>query len=102
MTGKSALDDLHEGKRTVLMLRALRLSDDCQRKLLEAALGDPDLDEAGADRVREVVVATGALASVEARVAADHARAVEAIDELPEPARSALADLAQLAIRRVA
>ena len=45
VTGKSALDDLHEGKRTVLMLRALRLSDDCQRKLLEAALGDPDLDD---------------------------------------------------------
>ncbi|MET0901953.1 MAG: isopentenyl-diphosphate Delta-isomerase [Acidimicrobiales bacterium] len=102
VTGKSALDDLHEGKRTVLMLRALRLSDDCQRQLLEAALGDPDLDEVGADRVREVVVATGALASVEARVAADHARAVEAIGDLPEPARSALADLAHLAIRRAA
>ena len=102
VTGKSALDDLHEGKRTVLMLRAMRLADAGQRAVLESALGDPDLDDAGADRVREVVVATGALASVEARVAADHARAVEAIDEVPEPARSALVDLAQLAIRRVA
>jgi geranylgeranyl diphosphate synthase, type I len=99
-TGKSDLDDLHEGKRTVLMLRALRLADDAQRSMLQAALGDPDLDEAGADRVREVVVATGALASVEARLTADHARALEAIDEVPEPARSALVDLAQLAIRR--
>ena len=102
VTGKSALDDLHEGKRTVLMLRAMRLADAGQRRILESALGDPDLDDVGADRVREVVVATGALASVEARVAADHARAVEAIDELPEPARTALVDLAQLAIRRVA
>ena len=101
-TGKSDLDDLHEGKRTVLMLRALRLADDRQRRLLEVALGDPGLDDAGADRVREVVVATGALASVEARVATDHARALEATEELPEPARTALADLADLAIRRVA
>ena len=102
ITGKSALDDLHEGKRTVLMLRTMRLADAGQRTILESALGDPDLDDAGAARVREIVVTTGALASVEARIAADHARAVEAIDELPEPARSALIDLAQLAIRRVA
>ncbi|MEQ1788278.1 MAG: isopentenyl-diphosphate Delta-isomerase, partial [Acidimicrobiales bacterium] len=41
-TGKSAVDDLREGKRTVLVLRALRLADDPQRAFLRACLGDPD------------------------------------------------------------
>ena len=99
-TGKSDLDDLHEGKRTLLVLRARRLADEPGRRLLDAALGDPDLDEVGADRVREVVVSSGALASVEALLSSEHARALEAIDELPDAARAALTDLAQLAIRR--
>ena len=101
-TGKSDLDDLHEGKRTLLMLRAIRLADPAQRAVLEAALGDPALDERGADRVREVVLATGALASVEALLSAEHARALEAIDELPDTPRAALVDLAQLAVCRSA
>ena len=46
VTGKSALDDLREGKRTLLMLRALRLADDAQRAAPAVRLGDPDLDEA--------------------------------------------------------
>ena len=45
VTGKSALDDLREGKRTLLVLRALRLADDAQRQVLRSSLGDPDLDE---------------------------------------------------------
>ena len=99
-TGKSDLDDLHEGKRTLLVLRARRLADESGRRLLDAALGDPDLDEVGADRVREVVVSSGALASVEALLGNEHARGLEAIDELPADARAALTDLAQLAVRR--
>jgi isopentenyl-diphosphate delta-isomerase type 1 len=102
ITGKSDLDDLHEGKRTVLMLRALRLADPAQRTVLEAALGDPALDERGADRVRDIVVDTGALASVESLLGTEHARALEAIDDLPDDPRAALVDLAQLAIRRSA
>ena len=53
-----------------------------------------------AARVREVVVDTGALASVEALLAAEHARAIEAIEGIHELARLALSDLAQLAIVR--
>ena len=101
-TGKSDLDDLHEGKQTMLMLRALDLADPAQRAALERALGDPRLDEREADRVRDIVVATGALASIEALLATEHARALEAIEELPPEPRAALTDLAQLAIRRAA
>lgn len=99
-TGKSDLDDLHEGKRTLLMLRALRLASPSQRAVLEGALGNPALDARGADEVRTVVAATGALASVEALLVAQHAAALEALEPLVDPARSALAELADLAIRR--
>jgi geranylgeranyl diphosphate synthase type I len=63
-------------------------------------MGDPDLDDAGADAVRAVVVRTGALASIELLLAAQHAVAVQALTGIPEPARGALRELADEAIRR--
>ena len=102
VTGKSALDDLREGKRTLLVLRALRLADDAQRRLLLSCLGDPDLDEERAATVRRTVGATGALASIEALISAHHTVALEAIGGLPSPARAALTELADLAICRLA
>lgn len=101
-TGKSALDDLREGKRTLLVLRALRLADPSQHAHLRACLGDPALDEERADEARRVVAATGALASVEALISAHRTMAIAALAGVPEPARSALTELADLAIRRVA
>jgi geranylgeranyl diphosphate synthase type I len=100
VTGKSWLDDLREGKRTVLVLRALRLADARQRALLEGCLGDPTLDEERAAEARAVVAATGALASVEALLVAQHALALEAITAVADPARRALHELASLAIQR--
>lgn len=99
-TGKSALDDLREGKRTLLVLRALRLADADERRLLQQILGDPDLDEDDADVVRGIVRRTGALASIEVLLDAQHAVAERALTRVPEPARSALRDLAGRAIRR--
>jgi geranylgeranyl diphosphate synthase type I len=101
-TGKSALDDLREGKRTLLVLRALRLADDAQRSFLRSCLGDPHLDEERADQARRVVAATGALASIEALIEARHALAVAALAAVPDPARAALTELADLAICRTA
>ncbi len=100
VTGKGVLDDLREGKRTLLVLRALRLATPAQRSVLLAALGDPDLGEEQAARVREVVAESGALASIEALVTANHDAARGALAPLPEPARSALRELADLAIER--
>ena len=99
-TGKGAIEDLREGKRTVLVLRALELADPAGRRLLEAALGTPDLDEDDAARARQVIVDSGALAAVEALLAEEHDTARGALTAVPEPARSALADLADLAVRR--
>ena len=68
-------DDLREGKRTLLVLRALAPGRRRAARLPAArASGDPHLDERPRRRrAATVVAATGALASVEALIAA-HAR----------------------------
>ncbi len=100
ITGKGVLDDLREGKRTLLLLRALRLATPAQRVVLHAALGDPDLGDEQAAQVRQVVADTGALASIEALIGANHDTARGALSTLPIPAREALHELADLAIER--
>lgn len=100
VTGKGRLDDLRAGKPTLPVLRAMRLAGERQRKELTTRLGDPELDEQGAAVVRDIVAETGALASVEALIAAEHARALHALASVPEPARSGLTDLARGAVRR--
>jgi geranylgeranyl diphosphate synthase type I len=101
VTGKSRLDDLREGKRTVLVLRAHRLADPAGQAELERSLGRPDLDEAGAARCRDVIASSGALASVEALLADRHDAALFAIERLPDEPRRALTSLAASAIDRL-
>jgi geranylgeranyl diphosphate synthase type I len=64
-TGKPAGDDLREGKRTVLVAKALEHASPAQAELVARLLGDPSLDVAGVEALRAVIVETGALASVE-------------------------------------
>lgn len=100
-TGKSALGDLREGKRTLLMIAALERADDAQRGALLGTLGDPQLDEAAADRVRDIVVDTGTLAYVEELSEQRQRTARDALVDLPDPARTALGELADLVVSRV-
>jgi geranylgeranyl diphosphate synthase, type I len=81
-TGKPAGDDLREGKRTYLVAAAIAVADPIMGDALRRGLGDTDLDEAGVDRLREIIVSTGALARTEQRIAS-----------LTETALAALADL---------
>jgi geranylgeranyl diphosphate synthase type I len=64
-TGKPAGDDLREGKRTVLVAKALEHASPAQAELVARLLGDPCLDVAGVAALREIIVDTGALAAVE-------------------------------------
>jgi geranylgeranyl diphosphate synthase, type I len=68
-TGKPAGDDLREGKRTVLVAHALAGADEPGRRLIEARLGDPALDGATVERLREAIVSSGAVDAVEADIA---------------------------------
>ena len=86
MTGKSVLSDLREGKRTELLRRAYAMADDAGCAVLDAHVGRPDLDHAGAAAVREVLVSSGALDEVRELTRATGLRARElAVDGVPEP-----------------
>lgn len=100
VTGKSAADDLREGKRTLLVLRAMRLATESGRATLADALGRKDLDDTGAERCRDIIACSGALASVEAAIEMHLERAVAAASMLESPASGALTHLALEAARR--
>jgi geranylgeranyl diphosphate synthase type I len=101
-TGKSTLDDLREGKNTALVALALRAASPRQAARLRRLIGDPGLDEAGADQVRDVFADTGARDAVEEMIEARYRQSVKALEEAPFTAEAidALQDLARSATRR--
>lgn len=101
-TGKPAGDDLREGKRTYLVAAACEAADPATRDTLTGGLGDPALDEAGVQELREIIVKTGALDRTEARITELTDAALEALAAAPvapEGAR-ALVSLAAAATSR--
>lgn len=103
VTGKPAGDDIREGKRTVLVTLALERATPAQRQVLRRSLGCADLATDALDGARAVLVETGALAAVEARIAAlaEEGAAALALAGLDDGAVTMLTDLADLAIHRV-
>lgn len=96
ITGKPAGDDLREGKRTVLVGRALELVGPSERSSLLAALGTDD----GVAAARDLIRASGALEAIEADIADLEAEADAAIDRLDQQAQAVLRPLALRATRR--
>lgn len=101
-TGKPAGDDLREGKRTVLVARALASASDDDRELVQSALGRTDLTAGEVDRVRESLVRSGAVAAIESLIdeLADGALASLESDALVEPGRAMLLALARGLVER--
>jgi geranylgeranyl diphosphate synthase type I len=60
-TGKSSLDDLKEGKMTILMTHALAAADENQQKILKTALGNPNITEKDVKACQDIIKKTGAL-----------------------------------------
>ncbi|WP_454729456.1 polyprenyl synthetase family protein [Cellulosimicrobium protaetiae] len=104
VTGKPAGDDLREGKRTVLVVRALAAATPAQRDLLLTHLGDPDLDARTVEDLRAVLVKTGARDAVESLIdeLTDRASAALAGAGLAEPGAAMLGLLARAAVERTA
>src|SRR5215208_8082819 len=106
VTGKPAGDDLREGKRTLLLAlaveRAVQRGSTAAVAEIEEAVGDPELDDARLDRVRDLLDDLGAVQAVEQRIAALTGSALDALGAggVAEPAASRLADLAVAATRR--
>ncbi|WP_129338556.1 polyprenyl synthetase family protein [Cellulomonas endophytica] len=105
-TGKPAGDDLLEGKRTVLVARALAgaraAGDRAAEDLLRTRLGDRSLTPAEVAGLAATIVGTGAVAAVEGLIDELSARAFAVLGDADwqEPGRSRLLDLAHAAVDR--
>ena len=102
-TGKPAGDDLREGKRTYLVAAAFETATGTAADLLRSDLGRPELDQAGIERLREIIVGTGALERTERRIAELTELGLSALDRTPLTggASAMLAALARAATTRV-
>jgi geranylgeranyl diphosphate synthase, type I len=101
-TGKPISGDISEGKRTVLMAIARERASKSQARVLDRHLGDRNLTEAAAARVKAVLTETGAVAECEALIGASVKEAVSALDGAPitSEAKAALSALAVTATDR--
>ena len=103
VTGKPAGDDLREGKRTVLAVKALEGATAAQAEVFRQRFGDRDLDSRGVADLRDIIVQTGALAAVERLISDLTAEAAAALDDAPltdQEVRLAFAELAKVATHR--
>jgi geranylgeranyl diphosphate synthase, type I len=60
-TGKGTMDDIHEGKRTLLTVYALEHAEPADHKFLLSCLGDPKLTAKDFTKCQEIIRKTGAL-----------------------------------------
>ncbi|MFK0290491.1 polyprenyl synthetase family protein [Streptomyces sp. NPDC090442] len=80
VTGKSRLDDLREGKHTLLIALALRDVAPGDKDLLHRLLADPHLTEAEAAQIRGALTACGARAHVEDLIDQRRQAALDTLD----------------------
>ena len=97
-TGKPAGDDLREGKRTVLVAKALESANPAERATIQRDLGDPGLGDEGVARLRAILVHTGALGAVEKLIDELTVAAQAALDAAPLVDPEAAAPLHTLAL----
>jgi geranylgeranyl diphosphate synthase type I len=104
VTGKPNASDLREGKRTLLIARAFEAAGARDAAILRAGLGKPDLGDAEADALREVLVRTGAAQSCRDEAERLCTEALRALETAPFPPRTveALRDIAAYTVRRAA
>ena len=101
-TGKPAGDDLREGKRTILVAMAFERSSEAQQVEFRQLLGDPALDAAGVETLREIITSTGARAETEGLIdrLLDESLSAAANPVIADDARQVLTQLAHAAARR--
>ena len=102
ITGKPAGDDLREGKRTYLVALAVESANPAQTRMIDTALGNPNLTPDAVTELRQILIDTGAVAAVEAQISDLTAQAQGALAaaQIDSDARMALAELAVAATTR--
>jgi geranylgeranyl diphosphate synthase type I len=104
VTGKDRHSDLLEGKRTVLLEKAIAGASGDDHRFLEERIGHPDLDPEEVERARRLLESTGALDATLGLIDDLVARAENSLDRgvVPEPAVSLLGEMAAVvAVRRL-
>lgn len=102
-TGKSPLDDLREGKLTMLMHYALEQANKTQLQVLRGALGNPQVTVEQHAAVKELLVALGAPDYVRQQAEQAVAAALDVLQAQKtwdESGKAFLADLLQFVINR--
>lgn len=101
-TGKPTLDDLREGKATVLIALGLHRASPAQRACLAGLIGNPHLTEVDAAEARHILTVTGAGSAVEQMIIDRHHEALTALGRAPLPPAvvQTLHDLAATAVHR--
>ena len=101
-TGKPVLDDLREGKATVLMAIAVSRASPADLSTLRDLVGRSDLDEEQAAVVRTILESTGARQTVEEMIGARRDAALAALDaaSFPGTAAAGLRQIARAATTR--
>ncbi len=95
-TGKDRDGDLREGKQTVLLAKTRALAGGTELDLIDRVVGDDNLSADDGDRVRDIIVSSGALDATNELIDELTRDAVYAIDEalVDDVVSAALRDLA--------
>ena len=97
--GKKVGDDLHEGKLTLPLIRALEKGSSSQVEIIESALQAPE--SANIEQICDIVVSTGALEYTVGLARNFSTSAIECLDFLPRTRyRDSLVKLAEFACKR--
>jgi geranylgeranyl diphosphate synthase type I len=80
-SGKSPMDDMKEGKRTLLSAYALKHAQPLDKSFLNQQLGNATLTHADFERCKSILKQTGALKNAQARAKREAREAVEALNK---------------------
>lgn len=97
ITGKPSGNDLREGKRTLIVARALESATPADAARLRSQLGRPDAD---VEELRGILTRSGAYEAARAEANALCRRALQAVDSLPAAVRERLAAIATYTVQR--
>lgn len=83
LTGKNAMDDIREGKQTLLTYEVLKTASDTDAEFLRNCLGKADLTTEEATRCLDIMEATGALGFAQKEAQKNVDLALAALDHAP-------------------
>jgi len=84
ISGKNPMDDIKEGKRTLLTVKALELASDDDSRYLQSMLGSKNLDSAQFMRCREIIISSGALEYARDKANESVAEAIKSLEKAPD------------------